>query len=172
MNIKDALLAVIGSGEDGINGRTILQKKMYFLAVLTGEEFGFGPHYYGPYSSTVADQLGALCEALLVSEQVKVDEIRRFSYRLTDEGREVADMRSDAVGIYNKAIEKINSHPMVNDPNLLYKAAKVHFIVNEHGRTTVPKIRQRAEELGWNVLPSEVDTVVEYLEHLDLVETS
>ena len=172
MNIKDALLAVIGSDEDGISGRTILQKKMYFLAVLTSEEFGFGPYYYGPYSSTVADQLGALCEALLVSEQVEVDEIRRFSYRLTDAGRKVADMRSDAVGIYNKAIEKINSHTMVNDPNLLYKAAKVHFIMSEHGRTTVPKIRQRAEELGWNVLPSEVDSVVDYLKHLDLVATS
>ena len=172
MSIKDALLAVIGSDENGISGRTILQKKMYFLAVLTGEEFGFGPYYYGPYSSTVADQLGALCEALLVKEEAEFDEIRRFSYRLTGAGREVADMRTDAVGAYNNAIEKINSHQIVNEPTLLYTAAKVHFIMSEHGRTTVPKIRQRAEELGWNVSPPQVDTVVEYLKHLDLVATS
>ena len=145
---------------------------MYVLAVLTDEEFGFGPYFYGPYSSTVADQLGALCEARLVSEQAEVDEIRRFSYRLTDAGREVADMRSDAVGIYNKAIEKINSHPIAEDFSLLYKAAKVHFIVNEHGHTTVPKIKQRADELGWQVSSSEVDAVVDYLEHLDLAGTS
>ena len=172
MSIKDALLAVIDSDENGIIGRTILQKKMYFLAVLTDEEFGFGPYYYGPFSSTVADQLGALCEALLVSEQVEADEFRRFSYRLTDDGREVANTRSDAVGAYNEVIKKINSHQIVNEPTLLYAAAKVHFIMSEHGRTTVPKIRQRAEELGWNVSRSQVDTVVAYLEHLNLVETS
>ena len=46
MSIKDALLATIGSKECGIRGRTLLQKRMYFLAVLVGEDFLFSPHYY------------------------------------------------------------------------------------------------------------------------------
>ena len=70
MSIKDALLAAIDSEESGgIKGRTLLQKRMYFLAVLADEDFLFYPYYYGPYSSDVADQLGALREAALVSEQ-------------------------------------------------------------------------------------------------------
>ena len=46
------------------------RKRMYFVGVLAKEDFQFAPYYYGPYSSIVADQIGALCEAGFVSEQV------------------------------------------------------------------------------------------------------
>ena len=44
MHIQDLILLVIGNEEDkSLQGRTILQKKLYFLSVLKGIELGFGP---------------------------------------------------------------------------------------------------------------------------------
>ena len=175
MNILDALLATIGSEEPGIKGRTLLQKRMYFLAVLAGENYRFSPHYYGPYSSKVADDLGALCSAAFVAEQTKAyagpfGEIFRHDYRLTDEGKELLDMRSAEVEDYTAAAKKVTSHPIAHDQRLLSIAAKVHFIVNEHGQAPVSEIRQWANDLGWDVQPDQIDRVVDYLDHLGLVE--
>ena len=178
MSIKDALLAAIGSEEDGIQGRTLLQKKMYFLSVLIKENFRFTPYYYGPYSSMVADRLGALKEAAFVSEHPErydasgpFGELRRFDYRLTPAGKQVVDRNSEDLKVYTEALEEINDHPIAKDTRLLSVAAKVHFIVSEHGRATVEKVQQRAKELGWKVSTAEIDQVVNYLKHLDLVAT-
>ena len=180
MSIKDALLATIGLKEGGIKGRTLLQKKMYFLGVLVDEEFLFSPHYYGPYSSTVADELGALCEAELVSEQAEslpeivgpFGSLRRFVYRLTDSGKEVAQQRKKAVAAYNEAQEQLDSHAVVESTVLLSSAAKVHYILSEHGIATVSEIRSLAEEHGWNLRPHQMDDVVSFLEQVGLVEES
>ena len=177
MSITDALLATIDSETDGIPGRTLLQKRMYFLSVLVGEDFQFTPYYYGPYSSRVTDQLGALREAAFVSEQSELygtsgpfGEMRRFDYNLTSDGKELVDRHSEDMKVYNEALSKINDHPIVRNTRLLSAAAKVHFIVSEHGRATVPEIQRWAKELGWSVEPKQVDQVVDYLEHLDLVD--
>ena len=48
----DILLLVIkGEGENGLQGRTLLQKKVYFLSVLMGVRLDFSAHYYGPEES-------------------------------------------------------------------------------------------------------------------------
>ena len=176
MNIKYAILAVIGSSDEGIRGRTLLQKKMYFLGVLVKEDLQFAPYYYGPYSSTVSDHLGALREAGFVSERVEAysdsqgvfGEFRRFDYALTKPGRKVVELRSNALSVYKEHLVKINSHSLSDDPKLLSIAAKVHFIVHEHGRASVLKIRSRARELGWNLSSSQIEKVVDYLKHLGL----
>ena len=179
MNIKYAILAAIGSSDEGIKGRTLLQKKMYFLGVLVKEDFQFSPYYYGPYSSTVSDHLGALREAGFVSEQVEsysdshgvFGELRRFDYGLTKPGHKMVELSSNALSVYKEHLVKINAHPLSDDPKLLSIAAKVHFIVHEHGRAAVSKIHNRAREFGWNLMPNQVEEVVGYLEHLGLVRT-
>lgn len=179
MSIKDALLATIDFAKPGVQGRTLLQKRMYFLAVLVGEDFMFSPYYYGPYSSSVADHLGALCEAALVSEQAvpyaeqfgPFGELRRYDYRLTSQGAEVVDQRSDAVSIYGDALRKITSHAIADDPRSMSIAAKVHFIVSEHGQASGREIRQRASQLGWDVQPRQIERIVDYLEYLGLIKT-
>ena len=95
MGIKDAILATIGSSEI-IRGRTLLQKKLYFLSVLSSERFDFAPHYYGPYSPEITDHLGALNQAGLVQETPVFSgsigpfrENRRYDYCLTEGGKEV-----------------------------------------------------------------------------------
>lgn len=178
MSIMDALLATMCSDKEGVKGRTLLQKKMYFLALLVGENYRFSPYYYGPYSSIVADRLGALCEAALISEEAEnypdhfnsVGELRRFDYRLTKAGEEVADRRSKSLETYKKQLSRINAHPVAHEAKLLSTAAKVHFIVSEHRRLTVGEIRTKANVLGWNLQPEQIDKVVDFLEHLGLAK--
>ncbi len=180
MSVKDALLAVINADKDGLKGRTLLQKKMYFVSVLVGEDFGFSPHFYGPYSSAIADQLGALCEAGLITEQSEMyadlvgpfGEVRRYDYRLTKDGSKVVGGRSPAMQPYAQAMSKVNARPIANDQRLLSIAAKVHFIVAEQGRATGGDIRRRAKELGWDISKDQLSQVVSYLESLDLVHKS
>ena len=95
MHIQDLILLVIGNEEDkSLQGRTILQKKLYFLSVLKGIELGFGPHYYGPYSSWVAENLDILVSARFLKEVTETfptdqnifGEIRRHTYSLTPDG--------------------------------------------------------------------------------------
>ena len=177
MSIMDALLATVSSEEEGVKGRTLLQKRMYFLGLLVNEDFRFSPYYYGPYSAVVADRLGALCEAALVSEETEnypdhfnsVGELRRFDYRLTGAGKKVVNRRMNALGTYRRQVTRINKHPVSNEAKLLSTAAKVHFIVSEHRRLTVREIRSKADVLGWKLQPEQIDEVVDFLEHLDLV---
>ena len=179
MSINDALLALLLHDESGTRGRTLLQKKLYFMGVLVKEDFGFLPHYYGPYSSAVADQLGVLCEAGFISEQAQsyadlirpFGELRRFDYRLTENGKGFASVRSKELASYNEALNKINLHTISSNTKLLSIAAKVHFIVREEKSTTSSNIRKRAKELGWAVGKNQINEMVSYLELLGLVRT-
>ena len=61
MDPRDAVMLTIREEEKGVlHGRTLLQKRIYFASVLAKEELGFRPHYYGPYSQTVADAVDSL----------------------------------------------------------------------------------------------------------------
>ena len=70
MHIQDLILLVIESeSEKSLRGRAALQKKLYFLSVLKKDyNLGFGPHYYGPYSSSVAYNLDLLVSCRFLRE--------------------------------------------------------------------------------------------------------
>src|SRR6266581_3942817 len=57
----DAILLVVAQEPDTtIRGRTLLQKKLYFLSVLCDLDYGFSPHFYGPYSSPISGEIATL----------------------------------------------------------------------------------------------------------------
>ena len=94
MSINDAILAILA--DESAHGRTMLQKKMYFLSVLANENFGFRPHFFGPYSSQVSTSLSALGEADFVKEtrmglgvSTNFGEMSRYDYELSKSGKEV-----------------------------------------------------------------------------------
>ena len=100
MHIIDVLLLVVKSeGEAGLRGRTLLQKKVYFLSVLQDKSYGFTAHHYGPYSSYVAGNIDSLVNCGFLYEKTEsfatasVDpslfgEVRRHTYTLTNDGHE------------------------------------------------------------------------------------
>jgi uncharacterized protein YwgA len=62
VSIKVAIVAALDAEPKRVmRGRTLLQKKLYFVSALSREDFGYEPHYYGPYS-TVVELLSNLVE--------------------------------------------------------------------------------------------------------------
>lgn len=194
MHIHDLILLVIESeGEKGLRGRTLLQKKFYFLSVLQREDLGFRPHYYGPYSSWLTENLDILASIGFIKEITETfstdrnifGEIRRHTYSLTDNGEIIMaeiqkenEFNSNSVSMneaelelksWHKAIERINSQPLANDFNKLSIAAKVHYILSEKGEATTEQVRQIASDYGWKLSESDIEKVLSFLEALSLI---
>ena len=185
MHIIDALLLVVDrEGKDGLHGRTLLQKKLYFLSVLQKANFGFSAHYYGPYSSFVAEHLNGLVEDGIFKEVTEffttdsterntLGEMRRHTYSLTAEGERVWEATQDKGDFpkWDKTLRKINKQDIANDFNLLSIAAKVHYIVDWEGEKSVEEVCQTAKEYGWDFTERDIAKVLLFLTGLGLVTT-
>ena len=181
MHILDKILLVIKSEEgDSLQGRTILQKKLYFLSVLLKDDsLGFGPHYYGPYSRLVAENLDILVNGRFLNEVTETfptdenifGEMRRHTYSLSSDGEDVmGDIEEhDEFANWKQALDMLNSLPLASDFNTLSIAAKVCFIVKQQKRTTTEQIRQIAQEYGWDLNKSQIENVRSFLEALSLI---
>ena len=174
MSVKDAIVAVLDDGP--AQGRTMLQKKVYFLSVLGEENFGFGPHYFGPYSPTVSASLSALVEANFIEESrvgygvgTEFGEMTRFDYKLSKSGREVVSRNPEILNRYREQLDEIQKSGVASDINTISIAAKVHFIVSNQGQTTIAQIKEEAQSLGWDIPERSAERVVDYLRKLGQV---
>ena len=183
---KDALevlvLALNNAGEQGLRGKTLLQKRLYFMGVFLERKFGHRPHFYGPYSPSVESNLGLLKEYGLIEQQVVPlgvsagEVVERHDLVLTEEGKRFADeigqLNPGLAKQVESAIAKIERAGNIN-PAMLAVAAKVHFIVKNKGGTnntfTFERIQQDASELGWVVDPRTAKQAAEFLQRLGLV---
>jgi len=174
MNPRDAVMLAIQQEEGSqLTGRTLLQKKLYFACVLTGEDFGFVPHYYGPYSQSVADAVATLTANHFVEERTETltgelnlfGERRRHSYSLTADGKAVlaTSEKSQETQRCREILQKVNSHPVAENFNLLSIAAKIHLIVKSMGKATNREIKDQAKRYGWSVSDEDIGKVEDYL---------
>lgn len=185
MHIVDILLLVIKSEpREELRGRTLLQKKIYFLSVLLKENFGFSAHYYGPYSSFVAEHLDGLVNYGVIKEVTEsfttalverntFGEIRRHTYSLTDDAAEIweATQQKPEFQEWDEALQSINERKISQNFNMLSIAAKVHYIISWQGQSTIEEVKQIAEEYGWNVDEGDIESVLSFLKELGLVTT-
>ena len=159
-----------------------MQKKLYFLSMLKRGDFGFRPHYYGPYSSWVAENLDALVGIGFLKEMTETfpareeifGEVRRHTYSLTDHGETVIHEIEKEKGYeeWKEAIGRLNAQPLAGDFNKLSIAAKVHYILSEKENVTPEQIRDTAIQYNWDITDSDVDGVIKSLEKLSLVSAS
>ena len=175
------LLVVKSAGKNGLQGRTLLQKKVYFLSELMNVDLGFTAHYYGPYSGLVAGHLTSLVNHGFLKEDIEVfetipprnifGEMHRHTYFLTDEAEELWDDIKDDPELreWKRELDRINAHEIAHDFNKLSIAAKVHYIVNWREKDTVAEVKQVAAEYGWNVEKSDIKSVLSFLTDLGLV---
>lgn len=185
MNIVDILLLVVAREKDEeLRGRTLLQKKIYFLSVLRKENFGFSAHYYGPYSSFVAEHLDGLVNYKVLNEVTEsftsassernfLGEIRRHTYSFTPDAKriwEITQQKSD-FRKWDNTLQSINDQEISEDFNKLSIAAKVHYIVNWEGKSTLEQIQKIAEDYGWEVSKKDIKNVYSFLTELGLVKT-
>jgi uncharacterized protein YwgA len=182
MDPRDAVMLTIREEEKGaLHGRTLLQKRIYFASILAKEELGFRPHYYGPYSQTVADAVDSLVSNRFLAERIESfpgetnlfgeRERRRHSYSLTEDGEAVVKAMpgTDESARWREALQRVNSHDVAQNFNLLSVAAKVHVILKELGKARTSEISRQAERYGWKLSQHDIEKVGEYLEHLDLI---
>ena len=52
--IRDVVLLAYKAFGGTVKGKTMLQKRVYFLSVFLNADLGYEAHYYGPYSEAVA----------------------------------------------------------------------------------------------------------------------
>ena len=186
---KDALevlvLTLDHAGEQGIRGKTFLQKRLYFMGVFMERELGHRPHYYGPYSPLVESNLGLLSEYGLIEQKVVPlgvgtgRLVERHDLFITGEGAQFAErIRRLEPGLamqVGSAIEKIERGGNI-DSTTLAVAAKIHFIVNDsesvEGAFTFEYIQTTASQLGWEVDAETALRAAKFLQELGLVKVN
>ncbi|MCC6445571.1 MAG: hypothetical protein IT210_19210 [Armatimonadetes bacterium] len=184
MTVHDLILLALKAMGGKVQGKTLFQKRLYFIGLLTGHlsDLGYVAHYYGPYSETVADAIGELCGVDFFAERTFSGrknkdtgfEMVRTDYTLTPDGQEIASLlmqqypeayRSIASAWTN--IEKAGTLDYMQ----LSIAAKVFYILNEHLIPMSAKAIQRtADSLGWTLEDTDIETTANFLMNLNLVD--
>ncbi len=169
-----------------VQGKTKLQKTVYFLGLMTDclDGLGYRPHYYGPYSEDVAEAIDWLRVIGAVDQSSAgvgtVDrsgfEIRRVDYRLSEHGKrfvETAVNRYPEVwGRLEKAAGALKKAGDL-DYVALSIAAKTYFLLEENnGQATREGLRRIASRFGWDVTPQQIEQAASYLERLGLVQVA
>ncbi len=183
MNTYDFVHMTIAAMGGEIRGRTKLQKTVYFLGVMTDslKELGFRPHFYGPYSSEVADGIDQLKSLGFVDQNVATAggfdaagfEVARYDYKLNDQGKVVVEQKKRAHPDEWRKIEKAavvlrksNTEDYVK-PSI---AAKTYFMLGEKKENaTKTELAQLATKFGWSVTKEQVEEAANYLKSLGLI---
>ena len=178
--IRDVVLLGYKAFDGCIRGKTMLQKRMYFLSVFLNTTLGYGPHYYGPYSSAVAAANGELKSLGFLNESASgwgVDhrgfEIARYDYALTDDGKLAADQKAQKHPELWKEIERAAAAVQAAG-DLSYMelsiAAKAYFALTRlQGKATIDEISSLMPQFGWSVEKEELEKAASFLERANLV---
>jgi uncharacterized protein YwgA len=179
--VLDFLLLTYRASGGEIFGKTMLQKRMYFLSVMLSENLGYGPHYYGPYSSAVAGGNNELKTLGYLSEAASgwgVDhrgfEITRHDFKLTQDGCKIAEIKAqkmmDLAVRITEAVKRISDAGQLNYMELSI-AAKAYFaLIRLSGKATVDEISNLMPRLGWSVSGDQLEKAAEFLQKAKLVK--
>ena len=182
LRMTDLMLLVVDATGGAVEGRTIAQKLAYFVGVEIGRDLSHQAHFYGPFSRDVEEALALAVVAGDLSETVERipdwyggPDARRYSYALTDEGSgRVEVLKAENPDVAERVaatVERVRQAVPDLRQKTLSSAAKIHLIVSEQGRPVVTgEIPRLAARLGWELTQDEVDTTVDVLRRLELVE--
>ena len=181
MRTEMLVLLVIHESGGRLQGKTLLQKRIYFLSKLLGIDLGYQAHYYGPYSPQVEEALAQAKGLGFVAEQTlgfgmgdgMGFEVRRYDYTLTDDGRQVVGrLRNLMPGECAKirdALASLREAGDTGDYVSLSVAAKTHHVLTERNAPMMTDdIRAAAEEFGWTIGPDAIDKAISFLARLEL----
>jgi hypothetical protein len=180
MKPTDFLLCLIDASGGRLQGRTLLQKRAFFVTELIGEDYGlkFDAHYYGPFSATVEGTTTQLKNLGFLQESttgfgILNDgfEVRRYDYSLTKDGEQLLKLLrpTPEYTIIKAATERVLG---AGDPNYveLSIAAKAYFLLKkkEGGRMSVAELIKQAEKYNWSISPESINRAVEFLSSVGL----
>jgi len=184
MKAYDTVQLLLLAMDGQVDGKTKLQKMVYFVGVMTRtlDELGFRPHFYGPYSPEVAGALNRL-QALGFLDYTKVSsghrdesgfEQARYDYRLNQDGIAVAELRAEQhpeewKGI-KEAVDVLRRHK--RNYLELSVAAKAFCLLDEKSPATIAQLEAIAPRFGWSVSRQELQKALGFLKSLSLVGES
>lgn len=181
MEHREALLLLLGATNSPVRGRTAVQKMIYFTAVKTAspKQWGYRPHYYGPYSDLVASGLQDLVNMGFVEESSEVMPNHGvvYTYSLTTDGRAFVKIvttkeKRETLSVIRAVLVKCREASRKN-VNVLSWAAKTYFLLTS-GRSipTIEEVKNEGMKLGWSLEPREISEGIQLLQALQLVRTS
>jgi uncharacterized protein YwgA len=178
--IRDVMLLAYKAFGGTIKGKTLLQKRVYFLTVFLNLDLGYEAHYYGPYSEGVATANLEMKSLGYVSESVAawgVDkrgfEISRYDYTLTEAGARIAGRKASMNPQLWKRIEA-SAKVVIDAGNLDYMelsiAAKAYYILTQlKHKATLEDIGSMLPKFGWKVSVEELQRATDFLQKTNLV---
>jgi uncharacterized protein YwgA len=184
MKAYDFVHLVLEAAGGEIQGRTKLQKMVYFAGVLTGslEHLGYRAHFYGPYSSSVTAAVEDLRSLGFLEQRISGAgtfdphgfEVARYDYKLTEDGRRIAQdkahTRPHAWAKIKQAVTRLEKAD-VTDYIKLSIAAKAFFLRDSaHQPLSLQGLVQMSQEFGWKVSQDQVAEATHWLESLQLLE--
>jgi uncharacterized protein YwgA len=183
MSTYDFVHLVFHAFDGTIQGRTKLQKTVYFVGALTESlpNLGYRAYFYGPYSGEVAAAVNELCGLGFLRQASASSgafdpngfEVARYDFALTDEGRQIAAEKADnhpvEWGRIQTAAERLKSMPF-NDYVRLSIAAKMFFLLDGKGAASVDELVKMTPRFGWTVSTDQMNEAAQFLESLGLVD--
>jgi uncharacterized protein YwgA len=181
MNPVQFLISLIDANGGEVQGRTLLQKRAYFVSLLTNIEvnLGFDAHYYGPYSATVDGTVTEMKNLGLVEEASTGFgvvsggfEMRRYDYRLTEDGKLLVE-RKRASDDYRKIKDALDRISAAGNPNYveLSIAAKAFFILRKNNTPmTTTQLVEAAKKFNWEINEASSQKAVQFLRNLNLAQ--
>lgn len=179
------VMLVIAASGGQIHGKTLLQKRCYFLAHFMQYDLGYRAHYYGPYSPEVDDALGRVKALGFVDEHSEGFgimnavgfEVRRYDYRINNDGSIIAeDLKNKYPAEWSQIQDYLQRMKNAGDDGnyvSLSIAAKVHYVLSTRKEPMTPaKIKEVAQHLGWEIDDDMICKATAFLKNLNLVEES
>jgi uncharacterized protein len=175
------VLLIIDAAGEHLHGKTLLQKRAFFLCQHFTCSTEYYAHYYGPYSPAVDSTIGRLKSLGVIEEKNegfgRSDPIgfewRKYELALTADGRTVInafeEREPDTVREIRNFLGEMQKAGDNGDYVSLSIAAKTYFILkSEHKSITRDEIEGVATHLGWKVGPKEIARATDFLETLHL----
>jgi uncharacterized protein YwgA len=177
------ILVLIDAAGGHLRGKTLLQKRAFFLCQGFECDEDYHAHYYGPYSARIDNTLGQLKAVGFVEERSQgfglLDRVgfewRRYEFALTQDGRQVLSayekQAPDLVNRMRKYLQQMEQAGDNGDYVTLSIAAKVFYILRTQQKPmTDSEILSTAKQFGWDISAEQIDRASKFLERMQLVE--
>lgn len=182
MNVSQFLLSLVHASGGRVRGRTMLQKKGFFVLVLTRlpVHLAYQAHYYGPYSATLDGTLTQLKNLGFIEEATTGFgvvsggfEMRRYDYCLTNDGRAILEPLTPTAE-YKAIAEAIKKIQEAGDPDYieLSVAAKAFYILRRKGKgMSVSDLQREAEKFNWSIPEQSLHRSIQFLQGVGLAHS-
>lgn len=178
------ILLIIDKAGGKISGKTLLQKRAYFLSKVLNWDLGYHAHYYGPYSPEIESGIGKLKSLGFINEKTlgfgmtnqSGFEVRRYDYEITEDGKIIVQKLcekepADCEKVQN-TLMRLSEAGDTDDYMALSIAAKTYHVLEEQKKPMGnEEIRTFAETLGWKISPESINNAVNFLDKVHLVTT-